>query len=164
MVPAIKKNVPAKRYDIFIKAFEKFVADKQQEVAKADKLMRPYEAVRAALEEARLPNDTDFVLLANSIDLKVYISEEDRRPPFEKLIEDIGARLLDANLHHDGSPSRSEGGRYWRYAWRLVSEGKTYPPSVNLCLEMPNKSGKYITVTKEEQIVKYVDTRYTVTW
>ena len=56
------RNVPALRYDLFIKAFEKEVTAAQSRIKAIEAMEQPYNLVKEALEAAKLPNDTTLSL------------------------------------------------------------------------------------------------------
>ena len=158
--------VPAKRYDIFITAFEKYVAERQKEIAKADRLMRPYEIARAALERADILNDTRLELRKDGIYINIVVQENDRREKFEKILQNIGEELYTVKLHPDGAPAYYHGQLSFRYFWKLrgIAGKDEEPPEVEVVLNIPVKGTKFVRVTKEEKQSTWTNSIYTSTW
>lgn len=156
--------VPSKQYDLFIKAYEKFVAERQEEIRKADRLMRVYEIVRGALERARLPNETKLQLTPDGVDVDIYVMEDDRRQLFADLLADIGRELQEARLHDDGIPAINSQGLYWTHTWRIPKIDKHDPPWVRVGLLIPAKGTRYIKVNKRERAVSYNTVEYSAEW
>lgn len=156
--------VPAKRYDIFISAFEKYVADRQKEIARVDRMMRPYEIVRIALERAKLPNDVRLELKDNGVSVNITIMEDDRRPMFDRILEDIGSNLKAASIHPDGCPVHISSGLTLHYYWRLRGLHDIDPPDIDIYLHVPSAGTRYINVVRREEIHSYTVRHYTVSW
>lgn len=156
--------VPAPRFDIFITAFEKFVHQRRKEIEAVDLLMRPYEIVREAMENARLPNDNKLELITNGIRADIRVEPDNKPGPYWALAAAIGYGLHKANLHETGEPAIDRLGSFWHNKWRLVMMGNEYPPLVELRFDMPLKSGKHILVEKEKYLIHYEDYRYNIKW
>lgn len=107
---APKPGLPSLRYATFDKLFEQRVEDAQKEIREMEKLARPYGVVREALIAASLPNDTDTNLYSSLISLTIQAIPTDRIVDLESAPNKIGAALLEAGLHDDGVPSKSDGG------------------------------------------------------
>lgn len=160
-------HVPSKQYDIFIKAFEKFVHERQEEVKLVDRLMRPYEVVREAIERCRFPNEVDLSIKLKTDGIKVKVNVKKDQPPklFAPLIQYVGEALVSVKLHADGEPARSKSNFYRNYIWKLVVMDKQNPPTIDVELHLPFGSGKHITMTSKEVLEPaYLRTEYHVDW
>jgi hypothetical protein len=158
-------HVPSKRYDIFITAFDKLVAEAQKEIAKADKLMRPYEIVRGVMERADLKNDVSLYLKPGEIHLYIRVMDDDHREVFDQILREIGRELRGANLHPSGNPGVfGEGSITLQYFWRLRGIDDDDPPTVNVYINTPLRGTNHIKVEAKQISRTYTNTEYTVTW
>ena len=152
----LKSNVPAKRYDLFIKAFEKEVEKAQAKIRKMDGLMRPYESCRAALEKANLVNETELSLHEQGITIRIVPLDDDRKGFCDQLLKDIGASLKQANLHADGQPADSVCSCDFYYRWRLRGfEGNI--PTVTVRLDVPLAGTKYIKIIETNRQISTIE-------
>lgn len=143
--------VPAKRYDLFIKAFEKEVAKAQERIAKMDKLMLPYEIVREALERAKLENDVRLTLSEFGVYCYIQVLPTDKESTFIPLLKQIGDELCRHRLHRDGIGSTLNSGYSFTHTWRLSSIFSA--ARLIVTLDVPPEGTPYIgieeTITKE---------------
>lgn len=155
-------QVPARRYDIFIKAFEKEVHEAQLRIKKMDRLMKPYELVREALERFRMPNTHDLRLDATEVVVIIVPTDDDHWNAFDPLLEDIGKGLAGAKLHSSGVPSVDhEFGLDWNYRWRLIIADGTVS-TVRVRIDVPYSGTRYIKVTETKEA--RVDSIYKARW
>jgi len=154
-------QVPAYRYPIFITAFEQYVADKQKEIALADKLMRPYEIVRNALEKARLKNDHVLQLHSAGIYVSITPTDEDAWGAFDPFLRLIGQALKVARLHSTGEWSTEKYSWQvdWEFKWRLAMEGS---PAIRIKINVPMAGTKWIKIKEHKEAS--VSTTYKSTW
>ena len=157
--------VPAKRYEIFISAFEKFVEQRQKEINKADQLMRPYELVRNALEGLKLENDVKLELTEYGVDVRIKLLDTDTREHIHHIVKTVGTALRP--VHPDGEPViLPQAGLAFHYYWVLhgVKGYDDRPPDVDLYIDIPSKGTPYIHVTATEEVSTYTCTRYRASW
>ena len=158
--------VPAKRYDPFITAFEKYVHERQKEISKVDRLMRPYEITRAALEKADILNEAKLSVEPGGVYVNIEVLEKDRREKFEAILAHIGDELCLAKLHPDGEPASLHNSTTFRYYWRLrgIAGKDQNPPEVEVRLNVPTKGTEFVRVTKEERVSNYTYPHYIAVW
>ena len=144
----LKTNVPAKRYDLFITAFEKEVERAQARIALMNKMQKVYEIVRTALEEEELPNPIRLELDPAGVFVTMSPLPNDRKSFFDGILLKIGAGLKRNRLH-DGRPAKGQHSFQFTYKWNLMS----FDPivSVQLKIEVPYEGTKYIKVVKIPQ-------------
>lgn len=159
---APKHPMPSKRYDIFITAFEKVVAEKQKEIAAIDGLMRPYEIVRQALERAKLPNDASIYLLPGKIKVDIPLQDTDGMAVFVPLLKDIGQELVLARLRLKETPMMEQSAFRRIFTWKLIKMDNV--PSVEVHLCVPYNGTEKVKITTQQVPISYVDTRYSSTW
>lgn len=148
-------QVPAKRYDLFIKAFEKKVEEAQKQIAAMDRLMRPYEICRAALELAELENETSLDLRSDGILIRIVPLDHDREEFYHPILQKIGSELLRANLHKDGIPTSSSSSYDFYHIWRLnCPTTESRPPTITLRIDVPLEGTSYIEILKSEPRVQ----------
>jgi hypothetical protein len=104
------KNLPAYRYELFVKAFEKKVTAAQQAIERMRQMEQPYNILKEVMEAERLPNEQQIWMESSYIAAHVTATENDSLEAFETLAARIGKALLDAKLHRDGVPATSHGG------------------------------------------------------
>ena len=155
-------SMPSKRYDLFIKAYEKHVSKVQEEIAKLDRLSRPYEIVQLALEAANLDNDINLVLALDNVKVVIRVLDDDQEEKFLPLLASIGAGLVEWRLHSDGLYSTTNLGYDLYYQWQL----KTLEPRawIEIRLDVPLEGTKYILIKKEPRQRIYNDYNVSVEW
>jgi ribosome-associated translation inhibitor RaiA len=104
------KNLPAYRYELFTKAFEKRVTAAQQAIDQLRKLEAPYNLLKDAMEAERLPNEQHIIMDSGRVSVHVTATSYDSLEAFEALASRLGKRLRDAKMHRDGVPATSHGG------------------------------------------------------
>ncbi|MBX9587874.1 MAG: hypothetical protein K2X43_01125 [Hyphomonadaceae bacterium] len=149
----MSKNLPSKRYDLFVKAFEKMVTEAQKSIERARAMELPYNAVKEALEAVNLPHDTKLAFGSSSVSVKVTALPEDRLETFESLVKAIGKRLFEAGAHRDGEPASERGG-WWhqiQYTWNM-RRGDIYSGYVMLTVELPSDGISDIAVQVRKEV------------
>lgn len=155
------RNVPALRYDLFIKAFEKEVTAAQSRIKAIEAMEQPYNLVKEALEAAKLPNDTTLSLSPSVVKIVMHALPSDFLTMFDALCTEIGSRLLTAGLHKDGIPSRTDGG-WWHHlqrSWRCFDHDQ--PCTVMLEVELPDEGLRDLALEKIERTTTVIDYRLT---
>lgn len=148
----MKTNLPAHRYDLFIKAFEKKVTAAQAAIDALRAMEQPYNTVKDAMEAARLPNEQHIHMEARSIAVSVGATPKDTLAGLEGLAAAIGHRLLAAGMHRDGKPSTSHGGCaccLW-FVWQCKTE-RAGPFQVRLYVHVPTDGMLDCEVVKTER-------------
>lgn len=152
--------VPAKHYDIFITAFEKYVHEKQRQIAKVDGLHKPYEIARQCLERARLTNDTRLTLDTDAITITIYVKDGDKSDFYMPLIRDIGEELVAARLRATSQPTSYSSNFNRSFYWHM--EG--YTTTIDVSIDIPTTGTDLISVsyTDEKEITS--KRNYYVKW
>lgn len=148
----MKTNLPAYRYDLFIKAFEKKVTAAQAAIEALRAMEQPYNVVKDAMEAARLPNDQQMNMDAKSIGVHLHATPADTLRGLETLAQTIGQRLLAAGMHGDGNPATSHGGSsccLW-FAWNCKTE-RVGGFQVRLYVSVPHTGLRDCEVIKSER-------------
>jgi hypothetical protein len=148
----VKTNLPAIRYDLFIKAFEKKVTAAQAAIEALRVMEQPYNVVKDAMESARLPNDQHMNMDARSIGVMLHATQADSLEALETLAQTIGQRLFAAGMHHDGDPATSHGGSsccLW-FAWNCNTE-RAGSFQVRLYVSVPTAGLRDCEVIKSER-------------
>ena len=143
------KNLPSKRYDLFIKAFEKKVEEAQKAIAKMDKLMRPYEICRAALEKAELENETKLELNSDGIRVTIIPLQADKKGFYQTVLTEIGKELQRSNLHSTGEASEGVTSYDFFHRWSLKGFTETIPPKIELRIDVPMTGTDYIKIIED---------------
>lgn len=158
-------QVPAKRYDLFITAFEKKVTEAQESIKRMDQLMRPYEVCRETLELFELENETRLQLTERGIHIDIAIMDLDREEKFLKLISKLGSNLLERKMHLDGQPSAENSGYSFNYTWRLQGfKDFKSPPRIWLCLNPHWDGSTYIKVEEIKRKVEREESDRRIFW
>ena len=113
-------QVPAKRYDVFLTAFEKEVTKAQERIKKLDRFQRVYEICRLALEDAKLENETKLLLQEEGVEVVIVPLQADKEGFYSQIIKDIGSGLLQAGLHSTGEAAFGTTSYDFCHKWRLV--------------------------------------------
>jgi hypothetical protein len=148
----MKTNLPAIRYDLFIKAFEKKVTAAQAAIEALRAMEQPYNTVKDAMEAARLPNEQHIHMEARSISVSLQATPADTLAGLEALAAAIGQRLLGAGMHGDGQPATSHGGCaccLW-FVWQCKTE-RAGPFQVRLYVHVPDDGMLDCEVVKTER-------------
>jgi hypothetical protein len=142
----MKKNLPARRYDVFLTAFEKEVERAQAKIALMNRLQKVYETVRCALESEDLENVIKLELDPNGVIATITPLPADRKSFFDSLVEKIGTGLKLDKLHHDGRPAAGQYSYSFTYKWNLVS----FKPvaQVKLSIDVPIEGTQYIKIRR----------------
>jgi hypothetical protein len=146
------KNLPSLRYDIFIKAFEKKVAAAQAAIEAVRSMEQPYNAVKDAMEAARLPNDQSINIDARAISVHLQATPADTLAGLEALAMTIGRGLLAVGMHRDGEPATSHGGSsccLW-FCWSCRTE-RAGSFQVRLYVGVPHNGLRDCEVIKSER-------------
>lgn len=114
-----KPNLPAKRYELFISAWEKKVAEAQKELSLLERLSGPYEVVRRVLEEAKLENESSLDMSKRGITLRIQPLDTDRKQVFIILSKAVGVELNRLRFHEDGVPAEGKTSYDFYYVWQL---------------------------------------------
>lgn len=143
------KNLPAKRYDLFITAFEKEVARAQERIALLNRMQKVYEVVRSALEVEELKNEVHLALQTDGVTATIQALANDRKEFFTGLLNNIGHGLKRDQLHSTGRPAAGTIPFAFTYSWNLVS----FKPlaRVRLVIEVPLEGTNYIRVIRTPQ-------------
>jgi hypothetical protein len=134
------QKLPAYRYELFITAYEKKVAEMQEYVRRMEKMEQIYNILVEAATPFRLPNDQDLILNDNSVVLTIKAVPNDMLATFDQLAKSIGEALQKTGLHRDGEPSVASYGARIEYKFRV---GKFDPskdkerPTVSIIVELP---------------------------
>lgn len=163
-----KKHVPAKRYDLFITAFEKKVAEAQERISAMNALQGPYSIVREILELADLPNDINLDMTEAGISVRIPVKDDQPFIIFENLARRIGKELHAAGHHQDGIPSCRNVYVDSYFEFRLnaaahIAAGRA-PPLISIHIDVPFSGTNLVEVTFTEELKTYVDRRYEATW
>lgn len=140
-------SLPAKRYTMFIKAYEAEVTKAQEKIKKLDRLHRPYEIARMALEHANFPNDVKLEMDENGIFIRIHLTDADQRDFHDELMTEIGRELIAWKLHGDGIPATKDYSAIdFTYQWNL----QTYEPMARiiLTLDVPLAGTRWVEVTQ----------------
>jgi hypothetical protein len=149
------KNLPAIRYELFIKAFEKRVTAVQREIEQLRGMEQLYNIVKDAMEAVRLPNEQRLNLHTYNLFAGFRATPTDRLSTFDPVVKAIGDRLRAAGLH-DGEPSVSMGGSACDvdYKWRMASRG------IWLTIDVPDKGMADLAVEVETRTTQ--EQHYTI--
>lgn len=122
--PIPKDRVLAPRYDVFITAFEKAVTAAQERIEKLRSLEGVYSLVRDVMLLHQLPNDHHLLLDEGGVRVTIEAIGTDSIKTFETIAGDIGRKLLERKLHHDGLPSVGDlsTSRQWMFNIRSLSK------------------------------------------
>lgn len=123
-------QVPSKQYPLFIKAFETYVSEKQQEVESARRHEKAYIAIKEVLDKVQLPNDMEFKLRESGVALNIFASNQDYFSTFENLASEINAAFISYRLRDTMEVPKPSTLQYMRpgadWTWHLRNkEGKT---------------------------------------
>lgn len=108
--PARRENLPAPLCEPFIAVFERAVAEAQRAFSSMRDNERAYACIKAALDDAKLPNDRRVLLKPELVEVRISATPKDRWATFQALADDMGERLRKAGCHGDGVPARRVGG------------------------------------------------------
>jgi hypothetical protein len=138
------KNLPAYRYELFIKVFEAKVAAAQREIENARRMEGLYNLVKEAMEVARLPNYQNISFHSSWLIATVIATPTDRIATFDEAAKIIGARLHKADMHRDGEPAIGYGTYSCSvsYVWHLGDK------RVSLAISVPESGLIDLAVTK----------------
>jgi hypothetical protein len=156
----MSRNLPAYRYDVFIKAFEAHVAAHQQQIDALRGMERPYNLVKEALEAVRLPHEQELILAHASVSVTMTATPDTLLSAFDPLVEAIGKRLLGAQLHRDGEPAVDVSGTFRpevEYRWRLID----YTKSVLLTVAIPEAGLPDLKVERVKHVTEWESYRLT---
>jgi len=147
----MSKNLPAYRYELFVKVFEKRVSAVQKEIEQLRGMEQVYNLLKDAMESLRLPNEQDIVVSTYYIFVKIVATPMDRLAGFDTAVKAIGRRLLDAKLHHDGEPAVRMGGDWCDvdYIWNCRN-GR----GVWLTIRVPDCGLPDLEVTELERVTQ----------
>lgn len=140
------KNLPARRYDVFLTAFEKEVERAQTKIALMNRMQKVYETVRCALEAEELDNVIKLELDPNGVFATITPLPDDRKSFFDGLIEKIGNGLKLDKLHPTGKPAAGQYSYSFTFKWNLIS----FKPvaQVKLAIDVPIEGTKYIKIRR----------------
>jgi hypothetical protein len=149
--------VPAQRYDLFIKAFERKVAEAQQKIEKLRGLEQIYNVVRDVLERFKLPNATTLNMTSDGVAIGIHGAASDSTETFEPLTKAMGEALVRAGLRTNPEPASRIGG-WWHdinHIWRVGEDNRV----VTLSIDVPDPDGfrdlDVITVTRQSESYEY---------
>jgi hypothetical protein len=163
------KLLPAKQYDIFLKAFEKAVTEAQEAVRKMEAMQIEYICAKEALEAAAFPNDANLTLNKGQVTISVYAKATDDFGMYERFIVDLHKRMVERKVRDQKVPPGLDGRNehsalaYWAYhtknghvgvfvyvpsggmiGARVVRESRT--TTVDICVVTPDASHEAPTV------------------
>jgi len=146
----MSKNLPAYRYELFVKVFEKRVSAVQKEIEQLRGMEQLYNLLKDAMESVRLPNEQRIAVSAYNIIATIVATPTDRLANFDAAVKAIGGRLLDAGRHYDGEPSVCMGGGWCvvDYQWHVKSKG------VWLTIKVPAEGLPDLEVTEMERVTQ----------
>jgi hypothetical protein len=155
-------NLPTKRYDIFISAFEKVVERKQKEIERVNALQKAYEIARTALERLELKNDTVLELHERGIDISISPLPTDKKGFYDAMLKEIGQELKAFNLHPTGLPVATTTSFDFVHEWKLrISNLFVFPPHLRILLDVPIGGTETIKIWEgpKQQSVTYYSER-----
>lgn len=153
----METNLPAKRYDLFIKAFEKEVEKAQEKIKAMDRLMRPYEICRAALEKADLKNETKLELRDDGIRIVIVPLQDDQKDFYAEVMSSLKSDLVAAKLHPTGIPADGETSFDFFHYWNLHGFSSR-PPRIEIRIDVPISGTDYIEIWKgPERVQTYTE-------
>lgn len=150
--------IPSKKYTIFQAAFEKRVAEIQQEVKALDSLQGIYTAAREALIAVNLDNSTKLELGNKYVSILIHVKDGDTMDTFHPLLDEIGNSLVQRKLHTDGLPidsSWNQMDKQFEWKCRNPADPHSYR-SLVLELNVPWNGTDHIEMIQEE---KHIDAR-----
>jgi hypothetical protein len=109
---------PAKRYPLFITAFEREVTEAQKAIDALRRLEHLYNIVRGALIAVDLPHDIRLTMSDSAVRLHITLDKTQAASDLRPLVERIGAELVQAGLRTDPKPAEYIGS-YLSWSWRL---------------------------------------------
>lgn len=140
------KNLPAKRYPIFISYFEAEVTKAQKAIEDLRALEVPYSIAREALLYADLNHDVKLSHYGNTVYLKFTMEKDEIFEDHAKLISALGDKAKA--LGHDGQPSVGDWWLDRTFSWSFRKLKRDY--SIYLKVTIPDDSLRYDILTKEE--------------
>jgi hypothetical protein len=146
----VKKNLPAYRYELFIKVLEQRVAAVQKEIEQLRGMERLYNIVKDTMEEARLPQEQDISVSSSYIFVHVTAGPADRLDSFAPVVKALGERLCAADLRNDPEPAVSMGGHApsVAYVWNIDGFSKT----IYLTVHIPKEGLPDVEVTEMDRV------------
>jgi hypothetical protein len=149
--PLPTSKVPTVWCEPWITVFERSVSEAQKRLNSMRDMEAPYVCVKAALDAAKLPRDVKVTTAVGDITVRIALTHNDYVSHFEDFGRDLGRRLQDAGLHHDGEPSRSSGGFYplLMASWFLWRGDNNKNGTVFLVLELPEGGTRDMKVLAE---------------
>lgn len=150
------RTVPVPRYDLFISAFEKKVAEYQQQIRKIERLERVYNVLKEVGESFKLPNDQKLNLEAARVELHINATPDDTLKTFTKLAEAVGAKLKEAGLHRDGVPAISTAGTTVFHKFHIMDKASNeLLATACINVTLPDIGTRDATIRKELRTYSY---------
>jgi hypothetical protein len=150
--------LPAPKFDLFIDAFEKMVAEAQERIRKTEDMEQPYNIVRDALTALRLPHDICIKLHSEFLHIQMKALPSDKLADLERVERAIGTALFEAGLHKNPEGTRRSGGTWHDIAHTWYCVTRRGAATVHLVIVIPAEGiVDLAVVTNRYQIT---DTRY----
>lgn len=152
------QQLPAYRYELFINAYEKKVAEIQESIRRMEKMERLYNLVVNAASPFRLPNDQSLILNENSVMLSIKAAPDDLLATFDKLAFAVGEELRNAGLHKEGVPATGSNWRHMEYKFRVGSfdpRKDRERPTVSIIVELPEAGVRDADIKSEQCTYTY---------
>lgn len=146
-----KANLPAIRYESFLDAFQRAVAEAQQRVKALEAGQPEYNACAEAIRRCPIPNDGELKLLPSGAHIQLYALPYDRKATFDTLAMAIGAELVERKMHGDGVPAENFSTAYLPeivYAFRTKRRDGTVG-GVQIEVVLPHEGIVDLEVTRE---------------
>jgi hypothetical protein len=146
------KNLPSKRYDIFIDAFEKIVAAKQKEIRLIEGHQQEYIVVKSALEAMNFDNDSSIHLASYGVFVRIVATPHDLFETFAKIASRISSDLVARKLRARPGMACSMGGSdceisYSAHTARADGSGGM----VYLTIAIPKEGLRDLVVSRRER-------------
>lgn len=146
--------MPSKRYDLYIKHYEKKVTEAQKMIEQTARLAPFYNICRDALNKnEHFPNDIKLDTKYNGVYVEIGLTEENHYLDFAPIVQDIQRLLVKKGYRDKGhGPSLSDLNCYWIYwKWILQRDSKVIG-EINVKLDIPYDGTKYCHIQKESYI------------
>lgn len=102
-----KEQLPSIRYESFLDAFQRAVAETQQKVRALEMGQPEYNACAEAIRRCPIPNDGELKLVASGAYIRIYALPSDAKATFDALARAIGTELVERKMHGDGIPAEN---------------------------------------------------------
>ncbi len=162
--------LPSKKYDIFIQAFEKKVAEAQKEIEFYNSLQRLYQVVWETVNTFDLPNDGGIHMTNGGISIVFTVLETDTYDTFNDIVKAL-SRSLNGNSYYHGEekelPRKVEGfSACFEVNWKIQNILTNYGSPARVAFRVnggENLAGIICRRTKRE-VPAYTATDYEYEW